>query len=167
MGNLGLSGPKALQPIYTLSGGEKARVALSCLVLIKNNLLLLDEPSNHLDRATLEALTEALQTYKGTVAVVTHNKVFCEEFKPTHTAIVKDGKVELLDRAVKASDWAMIEAAEREDLLAAASAAARLENKAAKQMSFADNKKRGNAPKRIQKIEAQVRWFFYKKLRRR
>ena len=156
MGNLGLSGPKALQPIYTLSGGEKARVALSCLVLIKNNLLLLDEPSNHLDRATLEALTEALQTYKGTVAVVTHNKVFCEEFKPTHTAIVKDGKVELLDRAVKESDWAMIEAAEREDLLAAASAAAKLENKAAKQLSFADNKRRGNAPKRIQKIEAQV-----------
>jgi len=156
MGCLGLSGPKALQEVWTLSGGEKARVALSVLMLVENNALLLDEPSNHLDRGTLDALSEALQRYKGTVAVVTHNKVFCEEFQPTHTCLVMDGKIQMFDRPVKEGDWALIEAAERRDLEAAASQAQKMAQKAAKKLSFEDNKRRGNAPKRIQKIEAQV-----------
>ena len=47
-----------------MSGGEKARVALATFVLVPHNLLVLDEPSNHLDRATVAVLTEALQEYK-------------------------------------------------------------------------------------------------------
>jgi ABC-type thiamine transport system ATPase subunit len=54
MGALGLSGSKALQKIGTMSGGEKARVALAMFVLVPHNLLILDEPSNHLDVATVE-----------------------------------------------------------------------------------------------------------------
>ena len=47
-GSLGLTGPKALRKIGVLSGGEKARVALAIFVMIPYNLLMLDEPSNHL-----------------------------------------------------------------------------------------------------------------------
>lgn len=74
MGALGLTGSKALQKIGTMSGGEKARVALSMFVLVPHNLLILDEPSNHLDVATVEVLTKALQNYKGSIIVVTHNR---------------------------------------------------------------------------------------------
>lgn len=49
MGRLGLSGEKPLRKVGELSGGEKARVALSMFALKASNLLLLDEPSNHLD----------------------------------------------------------------------------------------------------------------------
>ncbi|KAJ1492957.1 hypothetical protein T484DRAFT_1769877 [Baffinella frigidus] len=119
MGALGLTGSKATQRIGTMSGGEKARVALSmfvliphnCLildepsnhldvgtvegvgggvfVLIPHNCLILDEPSNHLDVGTVEVLTEALQEYKGTVVVVTHNREFLELLAPTHIASYK------------------------------------------------------------------------------
>ena len=88
MGALGLTGSKALQKIGTMSGGEKARVALSMFVLVPHNLLILDEPSNHLDVATVEVLTKALQNYKGSIIVVTHNRNFCELLAPTHVAKV-------------------------------------------------------------------------------
>ena len=53
LGSLGITGSKALQKIGTMSGGEKARVALANFVLVPHNLLILDEPSNHLDVATV------------------------------------------------------------------------------------------------------------------
>ena len=49
MGRLGLSGDKPLRKVGELSGGEKARVALSMFALKASNVLMLDEPSNHLD----------------------------------------------------------------------------------------------------------------------
>lgn len=57
----------ARQTIGTMSGGEKARVALSMFVLVPHNLLLLDEPSNHLDVGALDALTDALVEYTGII----------------------------------------------------------------------------------------------------
>jgi ATPase subunit of ABC transporter with duplicated ATPase domains len=57
LGALGLTGSLPLQQIGSLSGGEKARVALAVFALVPANVLLLDEASNHLDAATLEVLT--------------------------------------------------------------------------------------------------------------
>ena len=61
LGALGLPGQFALRRIGDLSGGEKARVALAAFVLRPVNVLLLDEASNHLDAAAVDALTQALR----------------------------------------------------------------------------------------------------------
>ncbi|MBD3183238.1 ATP-binding cassette domain-containing protein, partial [Candidatus Poribacteria bacterium] len=67
-------GDKAFKKIDNLSGGEKNRVVLSKLVYTKANLLVLDEPTNHLDIPSIEVLEEALETYKGTVIMVSHDR---------------------------------------------------------------------------------------------
>mmetsp|Transcript_64848 Transcript_64848/g.104985 ORF Transcript_64848/g.104985 Transcript_64848/m.104985 type:complete len:550 (+) Transcript_64848:2-1651(+) len=163
MGALGLTGSKALQTIGTMSGGEKARVALSMFVLVPHNLLLLDEPSNHLDVAAVDALTTALVEYTGTIVVVTHNRDFCEKIKATHVAMVKgDGGITVTDREVRQSDWDEISQLEKASNNAV-DAAAKAEEKVAaavvkeqKQLSYEQQKKRSNAPKRIEKIEKEI-----------
>src|SRR3546814_15089787 len=60
--------------VAPLSGGEKARLALSLIVWRKPNLLLLDEPSNHLDVDTREALATALAEFEGSVLLVSHDR---------------------------------------------------------------------------------------------
>jgi sulfate-transporting ATPase len=66
------------QPIATLSGGEKRRVALCRLLLQNPDILLLDEPTNHLDAESIDWLEQHLQQYKGTVIAVTHDRYFLD-----------------------------------------------------------------------------------------
>ncbi|MAO52285.1 MAG: ABC transporter [Pusillimonas sp.] len=74
LGRFGFSGDMVNQNIAPLSGGEKARLALSLIVWQKPNLLLLDEPSNHLDVDTREALATALAEYDGSMLLVSHDR---------------------------------------------------------------------------------------------
>jgi ATP-binding cassette subfamily F protein 3 len=69
-------GDAALKRIAVLSGGEKARVMLGKLLVTPLNLLLLDEPSNHLDMESCDALVAAIDSFDGTVIMVTHNELF-------------------------------------------------------------------------------------------
>jgi ATP-binding cassette subfamily F protein 3 len=75
-GAMMFSGDEALKKIQVLSGGEKSRVLLGQLLARPLNLLLLDEPSNHLDMESCDALLAAIDHFEGAVILVTHNEMF-------------------------------------------------------------------------------------------
>lgn len=74
LGGFGFSGDTVTSKVGPMSGGEKARLALSLIVWQKPNLLLLDEPSNHLDVETREALAAALADFGGSMLLVSHDR---------------------------------------------------------------------------------------------
>ncbi|KAL3106668.1 hypothetical protein niasHT_015976 [Heterodera trifolii] len=78
MGRFGLSGDIAFQSIATLSGGQKSRLAFTCLSLQQPNYLVMDEPTNHLDVETVDALGKALNDFKGGVVLVSHDERLIE-----------------------------------------------------------------------------------------
>jgi ATP-binding cassette, subfamily F, member 3 len=75
-GAMMFGGETALKKIAVLSGGEKSRVMLGKILVTPVNLLLLDEPTNHLDMESCDALLEAIDSFDGTVVMVTHNELF-------------------------------------------------------------------------------------------
>ena len=75
-GAMMFSGDDALKKIRVLSGGEKSRVMLGKLLATPTNLLLLDEPSNHLDMESCDALLAAIDNFEGALVMVTHNEMF-------------------------------------------------------------------------------------------
>lgn len=75
-GAMMFEGDSALKKIAVLSGGEKSRVMLGKLLVTPVNFLLLDEPTNHLDMESSDALLAAIDSFDGTVVMVTHNEMF-------------------------------------------------------------------------------------------
>lgn len=73
LGSFGITGPLGLQKMELLSGGQKSRVAFAALCLTQPHILILDEPSNHLDTQGLDALAEALKNFTGGVLMVSHD----------------------------------------------------------------------------------------------
>ena len=110
-----------MSPVGPMSGGEKARLALSLIVWQKPNLLLLDEPSNHLDVETREALATALAEFSGSMLMVSHDRHLLRTTVDTFW-IVADGGVQEFDGDLEDyRDWLSArQSSERQALSAAA-----------------------------------------------
>jgi len=91
MGGLLFTGDDVFKPLSTLSGGELSRVALARLILGGANLLFLDEPTNHLDIASREALEMALDSFPGTILMVSHDRELIDRLVDK-LIIIEDGR---------------------------------------------------------------------------
>ena len=96
LGKFLFSGDDVFMPVSTLSGGEKGRVALTELMLQKDNVLLLDEPTNHLDMDSREVLEEALADFPGTIIAISHDRYFINRFAEKVWALDDSGLKEYL-----------------------------------------------------------------------
>ncbi|MGE7781890.1 ABC-F family ATP-binding cassette domain-containing protein [Peribacillus sp. NPDC097264] len=96
LGNFLFSGDDVLKTVSTLSGGEKARLALAKMMMEKGNFLILDEPTNHLDLESKLVLENALIDYPGTILVVSHDRYFINRIATKIIELSKDGNEEFL-----------------------------------------------------------------------
>lgn len=87
-----LTGDDVDRPMSTLSGGQRAKVALAMLLLKETNVLVLDEPTNYLDIPSRHAVESALNEYEGTLVTVTHDRYFLDSVC-TSTIEVKGGSI--------------------------------------------------------------------------
>ncbi|MFC8506493.1 ABC-F family ATP-binding cassette domain-containing protein [Streptomyces sp. NPDC057411] len=93
LAKFGLKAEHVLRPATTLSPGERTRAALALLQGRGVNLLVLDEPTNHLDLPAIEQLESALDSYTGTLLLVTHDRRMLDAVRTTRRIEVADGKV--------------------------------------------------------------------------
>lgn len=78
LAGFGISGTLGLRPNYMLSGGQKSRVALAALCFKKPHIIIMDEPTNHMDIDSVNALAIALNNFNGGIVVVSHDEYFVE-----------------------------------------------------------------------------------------
>ncbi|MDT0183483.1 ABC-F family ATP-binding cassette domain-containing protein [Microbacterium sp. ARD31] len=96
----GFTGDRLTARLGDLSGGERRRFQLLKLLLSEPNVLLLDEPTNDLDIDTLNVLEDFLDTWPGTLVVVSHDRYFLERVTDSVWALLGDGQVSMLPRGV-------------------------------------------------------------------
>lgn len=97
----GITGMTGLQKLGLLSGGQKSRVAFACLSLTNPHILVLDEPSNHLDIEAMDALSDALRNFEGGVLMVSHDVTMLQNVC-TSLWVCDDGHVAKFDGDVNA-----------------------------------------------------------------
>jgi ATP-binding cassette subfamily F protein 3 len=95
-GTMMFGGDLALKRVSVLSGGERSRTLLGKILAHPSNLLLLDEPNNHLDMESIDALIESLQDFPGAVLMVTHNERILRTLV-TKLIVFHRGKVEVFN----------------------------------------------------------------------
>ncbi|NEC18779.1 ABC-F family ATP-binding cassette domain-containing protein, partial [Streptomyces parvus] len=93
LAKFGLRADHVMRPATSLSPGERTRAALALLQGRGVNLLVLDEPTNHLDLPAIEQLEAALETYTGTLLLVTHDRRMLEAVRTTRRIEVADGQI--------------------------------------------------------------------------
>ncbi|KAF6002168.1 hypothetical protein F1559_001721 [Cyanidiococcus yangmingshanensis] len=96
LGRFLFKGDAVQKKVASLSGGEKARLALCKILLEPANLLVLDEPGNHVDIEGRECLEEALQEYDGTLVIVSHDRYLVSQVA-TSVIAIENGELEFYD----------------------------------------------------------------------
>lgn len=96
LGTFLLKGDDVFKPLTSLSGGERARIALIKMMLKGSNFLLLDEPTNHLDTSTREVLENTLLDYEGTILCVSHDRYFINKLADRIIVLGENGIEEYL-----------------------------------------------------------------------
>jgi ATP-binding cassette subfamily F protein 3 len=94
-GQMMFSGDLSKKPIGVLSGGEKSRVLLGKILATPCNLLLLDEPTHHLDVESVEALIDALEDFSGAFVIVTHSELILERLELDTLVVCHEDRQEL------------------------------------------------------------------------
>lgn len=112
LGRMLFSGDEALKEAQVLSGGEKVRCMLSKLMLSNANVLMLDDPTNHLDLESITSFNKALEDYKGVLLFTSHDHQFISSIA---NRIIFIGENGILDRKTNFEDF--IESEEIQDLL--------------------------------------------------
>lgn len=161
---------RARTPVKALSGGERNRVLLAKQLLKPANILVLDEPTNDLDMATLELLEESVASFGGTILLISHDRSFMDNVVTSTwvfdqdedgKGIVKEyvgGYQEYLvqkkrEQAAQAARSTNNSAANSKPTNKSVSAAK--PNKAAKKLNFNDQRELDNLPKEIAALEAE------------
>ncbi len=149
---------QARAPVRSLSGGEKARLLLAKIMARESNVLVLDEPTNDLDVETLDLLQELLDSYDGTVIMVSHDRDFLDRVAATTIAMEGDGRA-----TVYAGGWTdYLNQRGQDDFSDSvtkgkAPAAKEKQSKAAKSgLSFTEKHRLEALPEEIAKIEAEI-----------
>ncbi len=114
LGRMLFSGEEPLKPIHVLSGGEKARCMMSKAMLEAPNLLLLDDPTNHLDLESIQALNNSLSDYKSELIFVSKDRQFVETISNRIIEIKEDGSI--IDRVLSYSEYLEKEYGIKEDI---------------------------------------------------
>ncbi len=157
LGNFLFSGDDVLKTVSTLSGGEKARLALAKMMMQKGNFLILDEPTNHLDLDSKLVLENALIDYPGTILFVSHDRYFINRIATKVIELSKDGNEEFLGDydyyLEKKQEQAEIQALEQQDQAKSLDAAVEKTNyKIDKEAKKAERQRK----RRIEEIEAAM-----------
>ncbi|WLR54944.1 ABC-F family ATP-binding cassette domain-containing protein [Mesobacillus subterraneus] len=161
LGNFLFSGDDVLKIVSTLSGGEKARLALAKLMLQYSNFLILDEPTNHLDLDSKEVLENALIDYPGTILFVSHDRYFINRIATKVLELDRGGSTEYLGDY----DYYVEKKLEQEELKALAEQAAKasgsaVDNSKQDKTSYQQDKEakklERQRKRRMEEVEARI-----------
>ncbi len=93
LAKFGLGADDVLRAVGSLSPGERTRADLALLMALGANVIVLDEPTNHLDLAAIESLEQALESFDGTLLLVSHDRRLLERVETNRALVVENGKV--------------------------------------------------------------------------
>lgn len=97
LGRMLFSGDEVNKPVNVLSGGEKVRVMLSKLMLLKSNVLVLDDPTNHLDLESISSLNDGLKNFKESIVFASHDHEFIQTLANHIIVLSKNGVIDRID----------------------------------------------------------------------
>ena len=158
LGSFLFRGDDIYKPVSVLSGGEKSRLALVKLLLDPPNLLLMDEPTTHLDLASVDALIEALKQYQGTLVFISHDVHFIRALS-THVVRVEAGTLRhfgggyqyYLDKTAQSARSALTSSSFSKNLTAPKAVVPQADRKEQKRLEAAQRQARSNKKSEIQK----------------